>query len=137
MNLAKVAASALMSKITETYDYEAGLFAIALGDTDPSSTRNVLMSSGATHWWNPQQKTPATEWERKIDQLLGQNILAFDMKKRKESFDEVQAIMSEQVPFVYLVSRDLIVGAKANVKNLKPGLLRDFLLWNVEELYLE
>jgi peptide/nickel transport system substrate-binding protein len=137
MTLAKLSAGALMSKINETYDYEASLFSILLGDTDPSSTRNILMSSGATHWWNPEQKTPATEWERKIDQLLGQNILAFDVKKRKEYFDEVQAIMSEQVPFVYLVARDLIVGAKSSVKNLKPGLLRDFLLWNAEELYLE
>jgi peptide/nickel transport system substrate-binding protein len=94
------------------------------------------MSSGATHWWNPQQKTPAAEWEKRIDQLLDQYLLAFDMKRRKATFDEVQAIMSEHVPFIYLVSRDLIVGAKSSVKNLKPGLLRDFLLWNVEELYL-
>jgi peptide/nickel transport system substrate-binding protein len=137
MTLTKLAAGALISKINETYDYEAGLFSIILGDTDPSSTTNILLSSGSTHWWNPKQKTPATEWEKRIDQLLGQQLVTFDAKRRKALFDEVQAILSEQVPFVYLVSRNLIVGAKASVKNLKPGVLRDFLLWNAEELYLE
>lgn len=127
----------MLERLAQGTDYEAGLLAIAAGDTDPSSLRNFLLSSGTNHWWNPQQPTPATAWEKQIDERLNEFLTTADEKRRKALFDDVQMIMSEQVPFIYLVARDLIVAAKPTVKNLKPGLLQDPVLWNAEELYLE
>jgi ABC-type transport system substrate-binding protein len=53
---------------------------------------------------------------------------------RKQLFDEAQAIMAEQQPFIFLAARHLIVAAKTDVGNLRPALLPDFVLWNSEEL---
>jgi ABC-type transport system substrate-binding protein len=54
---------------------------------------------------------------------------------RKKLFDEVQAIMADQQPFIFLASRHLLIAAKSDIGNLKPALLPDFVLWNPEELY--
>ncbi len=129
-------AKSLLARIERTFDYEAGLLGLALGDTDPSALNNILPSWGTSHWWNPRQKRPSTEWEQRIDALMNEQMRTFDPLRRKALFDEVQQIMSEQVPFIYLVARDLIVAAKATIGNLKPGLLPDFLLWNAEQLYV-
>lgn len=137
VTFAPIETKTMLERIARGTDYEAGLLAIAAGDTDPSSLRNFLLSSGANHWWNPQQSTPATDWEKRVDELLNEFLTTADQKRRKALFDEVQMILSEQVPFIYLVARDLIVAAKPTVRNLKPGLLQDPLLWNAEELYLE
>jgi peptide/nickel transport system substrate-binding protein len=137
VNFAPIETKTMLDRLARGTDYEAGLLAIAAGDTDPSSLRNFLLSSGSNHWWNPQQPTPATEWEKRIDELLNEFLTTGDQRRRKALFDEVQTILSEQVPLIYLVARDLIVGAKPTVGNLKPGLLPDPLLWNAEELYVE
>jgi len=137
VQLVPLEAKSLLARIEQSFDYEAGLLGLALGDTDPSALGNVLPSWGTSHWWYPQQKKPATEWERQIDELMIEQMRTFDPARRKALFDRVQEIMSEHVPFIYLVARDLIVAAKANVGNLKPGLIPDFLLWNAEELYVQ
>ncbi len=134
VQLVPLEAKSLFARLEQSFDYEAGLLGLALGDTDPSALNNVLPSWGTSHWWYPRQKAPATAWERQIDDLMDAQMRTFDPARRKALFDRVQEIMAEHVPFIYLVARDLIVAAKAHVENLKPGLIPDFLLWNVEEL---
>ena len=41
----------------------------------------------------------------------------------------------EQRPLIALVTPEVLVGAKAALGNLRPAVLDDHLLWNVEELY--
>jgi hypothetical protein len=43
--------------------------------------------------------------------------------------------MAEKLPFIYLVSPSILVGAKANLGNFKPAVLDPYALWNAEELY--
>ena len=37
---------------------------------DPSGSKALYLSSGKYHMWYPNQKTPATEWEARIDALI-------------------------------------------------------------------
>jgi len=57
---------------------------------------------------------PATAWEKEIDQLMNEQMVTLDFRKRKKLYDRVQQIISEQLPFVFL-SRDahILAGAKA------------------------
>lgn len=135
INLASLESRALLSTINESLNYEACLLAIVSGDTDPASHVNILSSRGMTHWWHPQQKRPATAWEARIDELMKKQTSTLDPAERKNLFDEVQTILAEQQPFIFLASRHLIVAAKADIGNFKPALLPDFVLWNCEELY--
>ncbi len=135
VNLVPIESKALLSRVSETLDYEAGLFSIVLGDADPSTQMDILPSHGTMHWWNPSQPRPSTDWENQIDQLMARQQEALDRADRKRIFDEVQQIMVEQSPFLYLVARDLVVAARAQIGNLKPSIIPNFLLWNSEELY--
>lgn len=135
MNVATLDSRALLSKINENFAYEAGLLAISSGDTDPHSHTSFLLSSGANHWWHPQQKQPATAWEARIDELMQRQKQTIEPQERKKLFDEVQQIMADQQPLIFLATRHLIVAARADVGNFKPAVLPDFALWNCEELY--
>jgi peptide/nickel transport system substrate-binding protein len=135
VNLATLESRALLSTINESLNYEACLLAIVSGDADPVSHVNILSSRGMTHWWHPRQTKPATDWEARIDDLMKRQVSTLDPAGRKRLFDEVQAIIAEQQPFIFLVSRHLIVANKTGIGNFKPALLPDFVLWNCEELY--
>jgi len=135
VNLATLESRALLSVINESLNYEACLLAIVSGDADPTSHVNILSSGGVTHWWRPRQTRPGADWEARIDDLMKRQMRALDPAERKKLFDEVQAIMADEQPFIFLASRHLIVAAKTDVGNLKPALLPDFVLWNCEELY--
>ena len=135
VNIATIESKAVLSRINESFDYEAALLAISSGDVDPNSEANVLLSSGSNHWWHPNQKSPATDWEKRIDELMKQQAATLNQTERKKIFDEVQKIMAEQQPYIFLATRHLIVAAKTDIGNFKPAILRDFVLWNCEELY--
>lgn len=134
VNSATMESRALLATINDTLNYEACLLAVVSGDADPTSHANILSSAGLGHWWHPRQKKPATAWEARIDELIKQQASAIDPHERKKLFDEVQVILAEQQPFIFLASRHLIVAAKTEIGNLKPALLPDFMLWNCEEL---
>ena len=135
VGLSFLESKALLAKINASYDYEACLLAIVSGDTDPTSEKNFLLSNGANHWWYPKQLTPATPWEARIDELMNRQAISLDLNERKRLFDEVQVTLSEQLPFIFLVSRHLIVAAKSRIGNLEPAHLPDFVLWNCDRLY--
>jgi len=136
VNFVPVESKTLLGKISTDFDYEACLFSLGGGDTDPNSKSNFLLSSGNLHWWYPLQKTPATPWEAEIDQLMREQAKTLDPAARKRIFDRVQLILAEQVPTIPLVARNLLVAARGRVGNLKPGILSDYVLWNSDELFL-
>ena len=135
LNLAFLESRALLARINDGVGYEACLLAISSGDTDPASHQNILLSSGAGHWWQPRQAVPATAWEARLDELMNRQLVTLSPPTRRKLFHEAQTILAEQQPFIFLASRHLIVAAKSNIGNLKPALLPDFVLWNAEELY--
>jgi peptide/nickel transport system substrate-binding protein len=135
VNLAAIESGALLSRINNSFDYEAGLLAIVSGDADPSSHLNVLLSQGAHHWWYPQQTKPTTPWEARIDDLMRRQMSTTSSAARKRLFDEVQLILGEQQPYIFLATRHLIVGAKSDLSNVRPALLPDFVLWNCDEIF--
>jgi peptide/nickel transport system substrate-binding protein len=134
MNIATIDSRALLGKINESFDYEACLLAVVSGDADPNAHSGILLSSGPNHWWRPQQKQPATQWEARIDELMQQQKISVNQQQRRKYFNEVQRLMAEEQPFIFLGTRHLIVASRAGITGLKPALLPDFVLWNVEEL---
>ena len=135
VTFAAIEAQALLSRINVNFDYEACLLAIDSGDLDPTAHANILLSGGTHHWWRPKQLRPATAWEARVDELMGEQQRTVDPNVRKKLFDEVQMILSQEQPYIFLVSRHLIVAAKTDLGNFKPALLPDFVLWNCEELF--
>lgn len=127
---------ALIDRVFQSFDYDAAIMALGGGDADPNPEMNVWMSNGTSHLWNLGEKQPATDWEREIDQLMQQQIVALDYAKRKQLYDRVQQLISENVPFIFLATPNILAGADARVGNFHPALLDPYTLWNADELYV-
>jgi peptide/nickel transport system substrate-binding protein len=124
----------LIERMTRTFDYEACLFGFANTDLDPNGQMTVWMSSGDNHQWNPNQKTPATEWEAQLDKVMREQASALTEQERKKKFDEAQQIIYEQQPFIYLVNRDVLTAFSQSLAGAAPTVLTPPAFWNAEEL---
>ena len=126
----------LVDKISNSFDYDSVMFFFSGDSTDPANGLNVLKSDGFTHFWFPRQTVPSTEWEARIDQLMMANVTTLDYAERKKTFDEVQAILADQLPFIAITSSRGYAAARADLRNLRPTVAgSNGLSWNIEELY--
>jgi peptide/nickel transport system substrate-binding protein len=128
---------AVVDRLLDTHSYEAAIMGLANGDTDPNPEMNVWLSNGSTHLWHPDQAKPATAWEGEIDRLMEEQLVTMNYGKRKQLYDRVQQILSEQMPLICLASPDILVGAKNRVANFHPAILDPYALWNVDQLYVQ
>lgn len=124
-------------RVTQSYDFEIALFGTSATEPDPSSYTNLLKSDSTAHQWNPKQSKPATEWEKRIDELVTAQSNSRDTQKRLENFKEIQKIMAEQLPIIPIVSRHITTASNKRVGNYRPSILPPFSVWNSEELFVK
>jgi len=99
---------------------------------------NVLKSSGYTHQWFPREKTPSTEWEARIDELMDAQMQTLDYAERKEHYDEVQEIIAREQPMIFTVTPMYYAAIRSDVGNVRPTPLNGYrATWNAEELYFK
>jgi peptide/nickel transport system substrate-binding protein len=127
---------AMVDRLLNSHDYEAAIMGLGGGDADPNPEMNVWLSSGGTHLWHPNQSKPATEWEAELDRLMEEQMTTLEYAKRKGLFDRVQEIVAKNVPFICVVSPNILVGAKNRLGNFRPVIIEPYALWNIEELYI-
>jgi peptide/nickel transport system substrate-binding protein len=109
--------------------YEAVYFNADKTDLDPGTNPDFWFSSGSAHMWNREEKSPATAWERRIDELMTRQIASADEAERKALYNEVQQIFFEHQPIVYFVAPRIYVAHAVRVTNLTPAEYRPQLLW--------
>jgi len=136
LNIVTLDFPSLIERITKSFNYEACLLGLLNDDLDPNSQMNLWLSSAENHQWNPAQKTPETTWEAQLDKLMRAQASTLDENKRKKYFDEVQQIVWEQEPFIYLVNRDALSAVSPLVQNVHPSVLRPQVYWNIDQLSL-
>ena len=125
----------LVDRVLKTHDYEACLLALGNGDANPNGEMNVWLSSGGQHLWHPEQRQPATAWEAEIDGLMRRQVTTLDAAAPKRLYDRVQELVAANLPFLFLVSPNVLVGAHKSLGNFRPAVLDHHTLWNVEELF--
>jgi peptide/nickel transport system substrate-binding protein len=128
-----IEASSLFARITGSFEYEACLLGITQTDPDPSAEMGLWLSQAPLHLWNPQQRTPATPWEARIDELMHRQMGELDLEARRKAYFEVQRIVYDQLPVLDLVVPHALLGARRRVSNLRPTPFAHA-LWNGEEL---
>jgi peptide/nickel transport system substrate-binding protein len=115
-----------------TMKYDALYFNLDRSDLDPAISPDFWFSSGSAHVWNLGQKTPATDWERNIDDLMTRQIASPDLAERKRLYDEVQRIFAEHSPILYFVAPRIYVAHSVRVTNVTPAEAPPQLLWRPE-----
>jgi peptide/nickel transport system substrate-binding protein len=115
-------------------DYEAVYFGVQASSTDPALNPDFWYSRGSFHFWNPRQPHPATEWERRTDDLMRRQVVAPDQAERHRLFAEVQRIWGEELPALYFVAPRIVVAHASRVVNAAPALQAPQLLWSPDTL---
>jgi len=114
--------------------YEAVYFRFLTTNLDPALNLDLWLSSGGFHVWHPRQAKPATEWERRIDELMGQQVVTLDEGTRKALVTEAQRIFARELPIINFAAPRVYFAMSARVLNATPALLRPAVLWNPDAL---
>lgn len=122
---------------TRSYEYDAILLGLSVTDLEPSTYANLMLSSGDAHQWRPNQKSPSTEWEAKVNQLFAEQAGESDPGKRKSKFHEIQRIMADASPIIPIVTRHVASAANSRVGNFSPSPMFPYSMWNAEELFIK
>jgi peptide/nickel transport system substrate-binding protein len=115
-------------------DYDAILYRPLSTDLDPAGNMDFWLSSGSAHFWNLEQKTPATEWERRIDILMLEQASSTDPERRKQQFNVVQKILADNLPVLYFAAPRMYYAHSARLQGVVPSVLRPPVLWNADSL---
>ncbi len=130
----------LISKMDETYDWEAIVMGLT-GGPEPNDGANIWKSNARTHEWYPRQEKPSTPWEAEIDEIFNKGIKEMDRAKRKALYDRWQEIAAEQQPLVYTVAQAGLVAMRDRFENVYPtplaGAWRQATTWNLDEIFIK
>ncbi|HSV43906.1 MAG TPA: ABC transporter substrate-binding protein, partial [Candidatus Bathyarchaeia archaeon] len=126
--------NALIQKLNASYDWDAVILGLT-GGIEPHFGKNVWHSTGQLHLWYPNQSAPASEWERRIDEIFDQGVQELDPARRKLLYDEWQVIVSEQLPLIYTILGSNMFAVRNKFGNLYPTSYGGA-FHNIEEIYL-
>ena len=115
-------------------DYDAIYFGLQTSSTDPALNPELWLSSGPFHFWNPSQKVPATDWEKRIDELMRDGRDRSRSAGAQRAFAEVQKIIGEELPSIYFVAPRISIATTARVVNATPAPQVPQLLWSADTL---
>ena len=133
VDIALLDATAVIERIVSGR-YDAAMYPILPTDTDPGTNPDFWFSSGSFHVWNMSQPKPATEWERRIDELMTKQIGSTDPAERKRLFDEVQQILYEHQPVVYFAAPKMFVAVSSRLVNATPAVYPLPVLWAADTI---
>jgi peptide/nickel transport system substrate-binding protein len=128
----------LMTKMTDTHDYDCDLLGYYFNFPDPAENLAVLKSSGFANPWFPRQKAPSTDWEARLDYLMDAQMKTLDYAERKKYYDEVQEILAEEQPMIFTVTPMYYAAIRSDIGNVRATPLQlNRSTWNGEELYFK
>ncbi len=136
VGLSKVDFATLLKRTDDTFDYDLTFLGWGSNSAayDPSGSKALYLSSGSYHQWYPEQAEPATPWEARIDELIRLQESTLDIEQRYAIMHEVQAILADELPLLYIFSPYSYVGIKNKWRNVyvpRAGTA----LWNIEQIW--
>ena len=115
-------------------DYDSIYFATQASSTDPAMNLDFWLSRGDSHLWSPAQATPATEWEKRIDELMRQQVQALDPAVRRGLLQQVLQILGDELPAIYFVAPRVTIATSPRLTNLRPVAYLPQLLWSADTM---
>ena len=115
-------------------DYDGIYMRPLWSDTDPAGNMDFWLSSGSGHFWNLEQSSPATEWERRLDTIMLEQAASVDPIRRQQLFRDAQQILAENLPVLYFAAPRMYYAHSTRVTGVRPSVLRPPALWNADSL---
>jgi peptide/nickel transport system substrate-binding protein len=104
----------LVEKLDTTFEWDAIVMGFT-GGVEPHNGANLLRSNANLHLWHPNQPTPATPWEKEIDDLVEKGAAEMDPAKRPAFYWRIQQILHDELPMIQLVSQRRFVVYRRNL----------------------
>lgn len=137
-NARSVDFNALVNQLT-TSTFEAMVLGLT-GGPEPNNGSNVWKTNGRLHFWRYSSKESPPAWEKRVDELFDLGATTFDEDEVQRIYKEFQKIVSENLPYIYLVNQQFLFASKANLgnnENFKPNFgtlfFADTLWWKDEQ----
>jgi len=138
-----IAFSTLVDKLGNTLDWDAHIIGFGGGGVEPNNSANVWALDGSLHSFNqqPQPGQPPIEgwrpdpWEEKIANLYIQGAQELEESKRKQIYAEIQQLVKENLPYIYLVNQLSMTAVRDRIEPIQYSALGGA-LWNIDELQI-
>ncbi len=131
VDLVPLEVGALVERVTKG-DYDAAWFGVVSSDAEPHL--DFWLSSGSFHVWHPEQASPATDWERRIDEAVQAMVAARDEAERVRHFRAAEREFDAHLPVIYFAAPRVVIGMSARVGDARPSVLQPNVLWDAERL---
>jgi peptide/nickel transport system substrate-binding protein len=135
VSLRAVDFSALVEKLVDTLRWEAAIVSLS-GSLEPQSLGSFWKTASKLHAWNPNQVSPATPWERRIDEIFDLAWTTSDEEERRKLYYEFQEIATREIPVIFTVNPVAIYAVRNRVRNI-VSVPFGGVLHNVQEIYIE
>ena len=101
-------------------DYDAMYYRPIATDFDPAGNLDFWLSSGSAHFWNLEQRTAATDWERRIDTLMLEQAATVDPERRRQQFNRRAAGVRREPSGDLLRGAAVVLGHSARLRGVVP-----------------
>ncbi len=140
VNFKAINFNVLIGKLSGSLDWECILLGLT-GGNEPHNGANVWFTDGNLHMFNqkpapgqqPVEDRAISEWEKKIDKLFVKGARELDEEKRKAIYAEIQQLVSDNLPFIYLVNPKALGAVRNKIEGVEYSALGGA-FWNMEEL---
>jgi len=140
INFKAINFNVLVGKLSGSLDWECILLGLT-GGNEPNNGANVWFTDGNLHMFNqkpapgqqPIQGRTTSEWEEKIDQLFVKGARELDEEQRKAIYAEIQQLVSDNLPFIYLVNPKALGAVRNKFTGIEYSALGGA-FWNKDEL---
>ena len=143
INLQFLSFNTKLKRLNLSRNWEAYLGGFVGGGVEPHVDYTIWSVNGRLHTFNqgsqPGEKAiegrKVAEWEKEIDDLYVRASQVLDEKKRKQIYTKAEQIVTEQLPFIYMVIPLEFEAIRNRVKGIKYGQLGGG-FWNLYELQI-
>ncbi len=134
MTVEEMETSVLFEQYLDAFEFEAYNWGWNLG-LDPDATNFFHSDSGRNEDGIPQGFNDVEIYNAELDQLLNAGRATYDLEERKEIYHQLQEVLNEELPYIWLHTTDDMEGMNKRIKDVVWSPIEPIWIhkWSIEE----